>query len=297
LVGPTQAAVLIVGESGTGKERIAEALHSSSGLTGPLVAVNCAAIPRDLIESELFGSEKGAYTGAHQNRAGLVEQAAGGTLFLDEIGELDLALQPKLLRFLESRRARRVGGRQEYSVEARIVAATNRDLREEIEEETFRADLFYRLSEVELVAPPLRDHEEDLPSLAAHFVDEANEKFGKHFVSLDPQLVKNMMGYEWPGNVRELRATIHRLIIMHDGPVLRHEWWAAPAVYEAAVRAVASSAGPSAAASAAGTLNRKQKWERARQLLEESGNDRTWTAAQLGIHPATLFRWQKSGKI
>jgi DNA-binding NtrC family response regulator len=297
-IGPTAANVLIIGESGTGKEKVAQALHEASGLSGPFLPVNCAAIPRDLIESELFGSEKGAFTGAFQARQGLVEQAGGGTLFLDEIGELDVALQPKLLRFLESRRARRVGGRTEYKVDARILAATNRDLEAQIERNEFRADLFYRLSEIVIRIPPLRSHAEDLPLLALHFLNEANEKFGKNFVSIDPVLIAAMMKHSWPGNARELRASVHRMVVLHHGPILRGEWWENSAVPPLPARREAAAAKPSAGQDAPpAMLNRRQKWERARDLLRESGNDQSWTAAQLGIHPTTLFRWVKAGKV
>jgi DNA-binding NtrC family response regulator len=297
-IGPTAANVLIIGESGTGKEKAAQALHEASGLKGPFLPVNCAAIPRDLIESELFGSEKGAFTGALQARQGLVEQAAGGTLFLDEIGELDVALQPKLLRFLESRRARRVGGRTEYQVDARILAATNRNLEVQIERNEFRADLYYRLSEIVIKIPPLRTHAEDLPLLALHFLNEANEKFGKNCVSIDPALIATMMKHSWPGNARELRAAIHRMVLLHHGPILRAEWWENPGAPAAPVRRDAPVANvPVAQAGATGILNRKQKWERARELLRDSGHDLGWSAAQLGIHPTTLFRWLKAGKV
>ena len=296
-IGPTAANVLIVGESGTGKERVAQALHEASGLEGPFLPVNCAAIPRDLIESELFGSEKGAFTGAVAAREGLVEQAAGGTLFLDEIGEMAVELQPKLLRFLESRTARRVGGRTEYKVEARILAATNRDLEARIERGDFRADLFYRLSEIVIKLPPLRLHAEDLPLLALHFLNEANEKYGKNIVSIDPGLISEMMKHTWPGNARELRASVHRMVALHHGPILRAEWWERPVTAEPAqTRQVPTNVAEPHAASG-GSLSRRQKWDRARALLKESGNDQTWTAAQLGIHPTTLFRWVKAGKV
>jgi DNA-binding NtrC family response regulator len=297
-IGPTAANVLIIGESGTGKEKAAQALHEASGLRGPFLPVNCAAIPRDLIESELFGAEKGAFTGALQARQGLVEQAGGGTLFLDEIGELDVALQPKLLRFLESRRARRVGGRTEYQVDARILAATNRDLEVQIERNEFRADLFYRLSEIVIKIPPLRAHAEDLPLLALHFLNEANEKFGKNCVSIDPALIAAMMKHSWPGNARELRASIHRMVVLHHGPILRAEWWENPAASPGPARREAPASRTSLAQPGApATLNRRQKWERARDLLRESANDLSWTAAQLGVHPTTLFRWVKAGKV
>jgi DNA-binding NtrC family response regulator len=306
--GPVGASVLANGESGTGKELVALSIHNVSGRKGPFVAVNCAAIPGELMEAELFGAEKGAYTGSVAAREGLVQQAEGGTLFLDEIGEMDINLQPKLLRFLETRRARRVGGRGEYAADVRIVSATNRNLEERIDQQDFRADLFYRLAEVTLQLPPLRHHPEDIPLLATHFLAEANERFAKQFLSVEPMLAQDMMGYSWPGNVRELRAAIHRLVIFHEGSVLRREWWKAPAVraeapsVESAAQEV--SGGVSQALSAVGgagvagmRLNRQQQWDLARKLLAQSGNDRTWTAAQLGIHPATLFRWTKSGKV
>ena len=295
-VAPTPATVLIEGESGTGKEKVAQSLHETSGVTGPFLPVNCAAIPRELIEAELFGAEKGAYTGAHQSRAGLVEQADGGTLFLDEVGEMDAALQPKLLRFIETRRARRVGGRQEYKAEVRIIAATNRDLESQIAAGGFRADLFYRLAEVVLKVPPLRNHIEDLPELASYFLDLANEKFGRHFLSLEPHLVSAMMAADWPGNVRELRSTIDRLAVFNDGPVMRLEWWEQPR-RKPDVPAAGTAEVPASDQGMPLRLNRRQKWAMAQTLLQESGRDLTWTAARLGVHPTTLFRWMKAGKV
>lgn len=302
-IGPTAASVLITGESGTGKEKVARALHEASGLPGPFLAVNCAAIPKDLIEAELFGAEKGAFTGAGTARQGLVECAPQGTLFLDEIGELDISLQPKLLRFLETRRARRIGSKTEYTVDVRVLSATNRNLEEEIEQNRFRLDLYYRLAEVVLKVPSLRHHLDDIPLLAHYFLQEANEKFGKNILSLEPGLVSRLMEYAWPGNVRELRSTIHRLVILYNGPILRQEWWTPPEPLspDKAPTAQVPAGTPThlrrETAAPAGPLNRRQRWERARQLLEESGHDQTWTAAQLGIHPTTLFRWIKSGKI
>jgi len=305
--GPVSASVLVNGESGTGKELVAQSIHNVSGRKGPFVAVNCAAIPGELMEAELFGAEKGAYTGSVAARSGLVEQAAGGTLFLDEIGEMDINLQPKLLRFLETRRARRVGGRGEYAADVRIVSATNRNLEQRIDQQDFRADLFYRLAEVTLQLPPLRHHPEDIPLLAAHFLTEANDRFAKQFLSLEPMLASDMMEYSWPGNVRELRAAVHRLVIFHDGSVLRREWWKAPAMradfQTEMTPAEPGNRGASAVSSGLPPmpqgmrLNRQQQWDLARKLLAQSGNDRTWTAAQLGIHPATLFRWTKAGKV
>ena len=178
-LGPTDVCVLIQGESGVGKERVASALHKA-GNDGPFIALNCAAIPKDLLEAELFGVEKGAFTGALKSRPGLVEQANGGTLFLDEIGEMEIGVQPKLLRFLETRKARRVGGEAEYRVKVRVVSATNRNLDTEIAESRFRADLYYRLAELILQVPPLRARQEDIAELAMAFLKKANERFGKN---------------------------------------------------------------------------------------------------------------------
>src|SRR6266487_5283495 len=226
-LGPTVASVLILGESGVGKERVAAALHSASG-RDPFVALNCAAIPKELMETELFGAEKGAYTGANRTREGLVEQASGGTLFLDEIGELDTQLQPKLLRFLETRRARRVGGSAEIQSEVRVLSATNSNLESEISEGKFRSDLYYRLSEVILHVPPLRTRPTDISLLTMAFLKVAGERLGKNFESVEPELIQKFQQYDWPGNVRELKNAIDRMVILYDGPVLRAPWWDVP---------------------------------------------------------------------
>lgn len=300
-LGPTGASVLILGESGVGKEMVANSLHVASG-RGPFVAVNCAAIPKELMEAELFGAEKGAYTGATKTREGLVEQAAAGTLFLDEIGEMDIRLQPKLLRFLETRKARRVGGKEELVSEVRVLSATNSNLETEIALGKFRSDLYYRLSEVILHATPLRTRPEDIAHLSMVFMKTAGERLGKHFDSMEPQLVEKFRAYDWPGNVRELRNVIDRMVIMYDGPVMRAAWWevprraAQPASERPGVHGVAGSALLGGGGWPA-SLNRKQKLEMARQLLESSGNDLTWVAAQLGIHPTTLYRWRKMKKL
>ncbi|MEM8549865.1 MAG: sigma-54 factor interaction domain-containing protein, partial [Verrucomicrobiota bacterium] len=184
-IGATDAKVLITGESGTGKELVAECLHEVQG-RGKFVAVNCAAIPAELLESELFGVKRGAYTGANTDKPGLVEEAAGGTLFLDEIGEMDITLQPKLLRFLETHVARRVGSTKEYRCDVRVVSATNRDLRADAEAGSFRLDLYYRISEVILTAPPLRHRVEDIAELVRVFLDAAAIRLGKNFETIEP---------------------------------------------------------------------------------------------------------------
>ena len=297
-LGPTGASVLILGESGVGKEHVASALHKSSASQGRFVAVNCAAIPRELIEAEIFGAEKGAYTGAVKARAGLVEQAAGGTLFLDEIGELDLALQPKLLRFLETRRTRRVGGDSEYDADVRVLSATNSRLESDVAKGRFRADLYYRLSEVTLRVPPLRSRVEDLPLFVKAFLQAAGERFGRHFESAEPELIKKFQSWDWPGNVRELKNTIDRLVILFNGPILRASWWEPPERHgqqsaddsPAGLETVPTTSSPTFA-------GRKQRLHHARKLLKESGGDLTWVAAQLGVNPSTLYRWRKIGKV
>lgn len=306
-LGRTDVTVLIIGESGVGKERIASALHEASR-EGPLVTLNCAAMPRDLLEAELFGAEKGAFTGALKSRPGLVEQADGGSLFLDEIGEMDITLQPKLLRFLETRRARRVGGEREYSVNLRVIAATNRDLEMEIRSGRFRPDLYYRLAEVVLRVPPLRDRVEDIPDLAVAFMQGANERFGKNVEALEPELITRLQRYPWPGNVRELKSVIDRLVLFHEGPVLREGWWdPPPARVEEERRPL--MAGPTAwpaapfapeavlPAPVVALPSRSGRIQLARRLLAEGQLSLTEVAARTGVHPTTLFRWRRSGKV
>lgn len=297
-LGPTDVRVLLLGESGVGKERMAAALHAL-GRGGPMVALNCAAMPRELLEAELFGVERGAFTGASRSRAGLVEQAAGGTLFLDEVGEMDLAIQPKLLRFLETRRARRVGGEREYDVSLRVVSATNRDLDTEVRAGRFRADLFYRLAEVVLRIPPLRERTEDIPELAQAFLSGAGERFGRVVERIEPGLLLKLQRHSWPGNVRELRSVIERLVLFHDGPVLREGWWDPPG------EAMASPGNPAPASEPGVTLRgeevpmpgRRGRLEQARRLMAEGRWSQSEIAARTGIHPTTLFRWRRSGLL
>ena len=214
-IAPTPATVLLSGESGTGKEVAARALHRmSQRAAGPFVPVNCAAISAELIESELFGHIKGAYTGAQQNREGLFYYARGGTLFLDEISELPLAAQAKLLRVLEERRIRPVGSEQEVAVDVRVIAATNRDLKTEVAAQRFRQDLYYRLQVLEVTLPPLRDRPEDIPLLVEHFMAQLTPNLGVPPLGLDPRTVARMADYDWPGNVRELRNLVERSLIL-----------------------------------------------------------------------------------
>ena len=217
-VGRTDVTVFITGESGTGKELIASALHACSARTGgPFVAVNAAAIPRDLLESELFGHEKGAFTGATGRYLGCCERAHRGTLFLDEICEMDVGLQSKLLRFLQERTFHRLGGQETISVDTRIVAATNRDPFERIEAGLLREDLYYRLNVVPIHVPPLRDRAEDIPVLAAAFLERLSSRYEKYFYDFEPAAMSALTRYSWPGNVREMENTIERIVVLHNG--------------------------------------------------------------------------------
>lgn len=214
-IAPSPATILLSGESGTGKEVAARALHRMSPrANGPFVPVNCAAIAAELIESELFGHVRGAYTGAQQSREGLFYYARGGTLFLDEIAEMPPAAQAKLLRVLEERRIRPVGSEQEIPVDVRVIAATNRDLKAEVAVQRFRQDLYYRLQVVEVTLPPLRDRPEDLPLLVDHFIGQFAPALGVPELKLDGRTLARMAAYEWPGNVRELRNFIERSLIL-----------------------------------------------------------------------------------
>ncbi len=223
-VASTDAPVLILGESGTGKEVAALAVHRQSPRRdGPFVAINCGAIPETLLESELFGHEKGAFTGAHMQRKGRIESAAVGTLFLDEIGELSLALQVKLLRFLQERFIQRVGGRQPIEVDTRVIAATNVDLKRALTEGKFREDLYYRLAVVNINLPPLRDRREDIPALAKYFLKKSAPEKGRSPLAFAPAALRALQLYPWPGNVRELENRIRRATIMAEGHQLTAE--------------------------------------------------------------------------
>ena len=273
---PTRATVLIQGESGTGKELVARALHQCSPRRdGPFVPVHCAALAPTLLESELFGHEKGAFTGAVERRRGRFEMADGGTLFLDEIGEIDAALQVKILRVLEERKFERVGGTETLSVDVRLVTATNRDLRKKVAEGTFREDLFYRLYVVNLAMPPLRDREGDVVLLAQHYLKTLAEENGKPALSISPEAMDVLAAYPWPGNVRELRNVIERMVVLGTGS--RLEVRDLPATVR------------DAGAAGAGTLRDAE-----RQLIAEAlrrhRDNRTKAAQDLGISRRTLHR-------
>ncbi len=217
VVAPTRSTVLVVGESGTGKELVANALHQNSPRAeGPFVAVNCGAIPGEILESELFGHERGAFTGAHQRRIGLIESASGGTLLLDEISELSPDLQVKLLRVLEERRVVRVGGNQLIPIDFRLVAATNRELEEWVRQGRFRQDLYYRLKVVTLTLPTLRQRADDIPLFVQHFLEHFNDELGRHVLSVHPAVLAALKRCPWPGNVRELRNLMESLVLFSE---------------------------------------------------------------------------------
>jgi DNA-binding NtrC family response regulator len=220
-IANSRATVLVTGESGTGKELVARALHyNSTRGSAPFVRINCAALPKDLMESELFGHEKGAFTGAIKQTRGRFEAADGGTLLLDEISEIDPALQAKLLRVLQEREFERVGSTQTIKVDVRIIATTNRDLQKEVEAGNFREDLYYRLNVIEMALPPLRERKEDIPALAQSFIAKFNEDNDKNIEGIAEEALEALMQYDWPGNIRELENYTERAVVVSRGPIL-----------------------------------------------------------------------------
>jgi transcriptional regulator with PAS, ATPase and Fis domain len=221
LVAPSTASILITGESGTGKELVARTIHSlGSRKSKPFVAINCAAIPETLIESEIFGHEKGAFTGALERRTGCFELAEGGTLLLDEIGEMPIATQAKLLRVLEDRKLRRLGSKTETSVDVRVLAATNKEPQEAVARGQLRNDLFYRLNVFNIHMPALREHKDDLPDLVSALLRDMNEKHGRRVAGVSEAVMASFTAHAWPGNVRELRNTLERAIIVCEGTIV-----------------------------------------------------------------------------
>lgn len=222
IVAPTETSVLLLGESGTGKERVADCIHALSARKNkPFVKVNCAALPASLIESELFGHEKGAFTGAIDKRIGKFEQADGGTILLDEIGEMPFEIQVKLLRVLQEKEIERIGGKAPIKLDVRVIAATNRVLEKEIAEGRFRIDLYYRLNVFPIQLPALRDRKEDIPLLAYHFIDTFSQRIGKKIVGLSDDCFEQLLHYHWPGNIRELEHLIERSVLLTKGDTIR----------------------------------------------------------------------------
>ena len=223
-VAPTDARVLVTGENGVGKEMVARRIHElSARANGPLVEVNCAAIPSELIESELFGHEKGSFTSAIKQRIGKFEQASGGTLFLDEIGDMSLDAQAKVLRALQEGKITRVGGDKEIKVDVRVIAATNKDLMQEVEEKKFRLDLYHRLGVILIHVPSLNDRKDDIPALIKHFLQDISEEYKQPEKDIEDAAVEALQKYNWTGNIRELRNVVERLIILSDKKITKKD--------------------------------------------------------------------------
>ena len=292
IVAPTTASVLIQGESGTGKELVARAIHDRSPRRHrALISVNCASIPRELFESEFFGHVKGAFTGALRDRAGRFQAADGGTLFLDEVGEIPLDLQGKLLRVLQEGGFERVGDETTRRVDVRVIAATNRDLQQEVASGHFRRDLFYRLSVFPIVLPPLRERADDLPRLATHFLEQAAQRYGRRGLRLSARAIKTLEAYAWPGNVRELQHVIERAVLLSRGGVLRLD--GALAEPEETTRATSNGSTPGALQAVIPEIEwRRREQENLRSALRLAkgriyGPD--GAADILGVKPTTLI--------
>lgn len=282
-VAPTRTTVMITGESGTGKELVAQAIHQCSGRAGKFVPVHCAALPENLLESELFGHERGAFTGAVEMRKGRFELAAGGTIFLDEIGEIPLHIQVKLLRVLENRAFERIGGTETIVTDARVVAATNRDLRAMVERGEFREDLFYRLNVVSLEIPPLRERRDDIPLLVKHYLDLFTKENGKD-IGITEAAMASLCAYSWPGNIRELRNCVERMVVLCRGKMIDIDNVPVD-IREGVTPGIAKTvlAQPSCDLE----CNEKILIERA---LNECRGNRTKAAEKLGISRRTLHR-------
>lgn len=285
-VASANVAVLIRGESGTGKEVVASAIHRlSPRAAAPLVAINCAAIPAALLESELFGHEKGAFTGAVRQSVGKVEQAHGGTLFLDEIGDMPIELQAKMLRFLQARVIERVGGRKEIEVDVRVLSATNRDLDESMRNGSFREDLYYRLNEVTIPLPPLRDRPGDAVLLAQYFLRKHAQGIGRAPRAFGPDAVAAIASYPWPGNVRELENRVRRAMLMADGKHI------------AAADLDLAATGEAAPLPSLKKIREKAENEAVERALALTGNNVTEAARLLGVSRPTLYDLMRQGDL
>src|SRR5581483_5626012 len=283
-VAPKESTVLVFGESGTGKELVARAIHRNSGRSKkPFVAINCAALADTLLESELFGHEKGAFTGAIAQKKGKLEIGEGGTVFLDEIGELAPLLQAKLLRVLQEREFERVGGTRTIKLDVRLIAATNRDLEQEVKNARFREDLFYRLNVVSIRVPALREHRDDIPLLASYFASKYAQRANRAVLGVSPQARTYLMSYDWPGNVRELENAIERAVVLGSSELI---------LPEDLPEAVLEKAEP--VAGAGGNTFHDALRETKKQLIlnafEQASGNYTDAARLLGLHPNYLHR-------
>lgn len=285
-VAPAQSNILITGESGTGKEVVAKAIHNRSPRSQkPFIAINCTAIPDTLLESELFGHAKGAFTGAVERKKGLFEEAEGGTLFLDEIGDLDMALQAKLLRVLQERKIKPVGDNQMKSIDVRIIAATHKDLKKSIQEKNFREDLYFRLSVIPIVVPPLRHRQEDIPLLAQHFLNKYSVINNKLVTGFTTEALQKLMNMPWPGNVRELENLVERMVVLTRNPSIQ-----ANEIPVADEKSHESFYGQAIQDSP--TLEELEK-RYIQVVLEKTGGRKERAAQILGINRRTLYRKQK----
>jgi two-component system response regulator HydG len=278
-VAPTDATVLIQGESGTGKEMVAKALHDASSRSGsPFIVINCSAYPATLLESELFGHEKGAFTGAVQRKTGRFEQATGGTVFLDEIGEISLSAQTMLLRVLQNQKIERIGGHDSIRVDTRVLAATNRHLLDEVKKGKFREDLYYRLNVIPVNLPPLRERKIDIPLLAKHFLKKYADEQGKVILDMDPEAMKMLLNYNWPGNIRELENSIEHAVTLSKSDKIY--------VTDLPNQIMADLKYPM---SQKPRILKATEEETIRKVLEECKWNKTTAAARLGISRSTLY--------
>ncbi len=304
LVAPSKATILIDGESGTGKELIAQAIHQASPRArAPFIAVHCAALSENLLESEIFGHERGAFTGAMEKRVGRFEAADTGTLFLDEIGEISASTQVKLLRFLETKSIERVGGSKPIALDVRLVAATNRDLEKQVREGKFREDLFFRLNVVRITLPPLRERPDDIPLLLAHYIKYFAQENGVAPLMVEPGALRYLQAYPWPGNIRELRNFTENIVVMHRGaklteydlePRFRGERLALPATNGGnggGPLALTNGGGASSPVSSGSSLSVEENERRLlREALIKARGNRTKAAQMMGISRRTLHR-------
>jgi transcriptional regulator with PAS, ATPase and Fis domain len=284
-VAPSDVSILITGESGTGKEVVADMIHHFSPRnTGPMIKINCAALPRELIESELFGSVKGAFTGANVDREGLFRQAEGGTLLLDEISEMPIDTQSKLLRVLQEKEVRPVGGRATYKTDCRIIAATNRQTEDAIKSGKMREDLYYRISAITVHLPPLRERREDIVPLATAFLKRFDAQSGRNISDFTPAAADILRGFEWPGNVRQLQNEIQRAVLMCEG-----------AAIDAKDLSITASGGAAEVTDL--TLMEAMERNAILQMLKDTGGNKLETAKRLGIGRQTLYNKIKMYEI